>query len=155
MAKKVKPAMYVGFHGWGWVKLTELCELVGVTPTQLFANFNPLSKDADCEVLAIEILGEFRNLEFRNLEKLESDAQEVATQLNREPSENVAEVVDSVFVPAGWTLDVLKAHEEGFTHFSLSCEFIDEDDEVPDNWWNIHHNTGFHNQYHVAIGYKD
>lgn len=154
MAKKVKPALFIGFHGWGWVKLTELCELVGLTPTQLFKAFLPLSKDVNCEVLAVEILGEFFNLAFANLEMLESDTQEVASQLNLERDE-ATDVIESAFVPAGWALDVLKAHEEGYKYFVLSDEYIDEGDGIPGNWWNIHHKTGFHNEYSVAIGCKD
>ncbi len=150
MAIKKKPAMFTGFYGWGWTQLTELCEMVGVTPTQLFKNFAPLSKDADQSVLSIEMMGKFYNLSFTNLENLEKDTLDVA----KKHEVNTEDIISSVFVPAGWAMDVLKAHEEGYTAFSLSCEYIDEGDQIPENWWVISHNTGFNNQYYVAVGQK-
>lgn len=158
MATKVKPAIYNGYHGWGWVKLTELCEIIGTTPTLLFTHFTPLSKDADRKVLAIEMMGMFYNSEFEALIALELEAQETAKKIGGDDADQheviFKNLIESIFLPAGWALDVLKAREEGYISFTLSCEYITGDQQIPENWKVISHNTGFDNQYWVAIGAK-
>jgi hypothetical protein len=37
--KKVKPAIFKGPMGWGWVSLRELAEIVGQTPLETWGNF--------------------------------------------------------------------------------------------------------------------
>ena len=88
--ENVKPAIYRGPLGWGWVSLKELAEIIGQTPEETWSNFFGLTKDIQYDVLAWSL----------DLENMVQDGTE-------------PEDFSKAFVPAGWAMDVLRAVELG------------------------------------------
>lgn len=144
--KKICPAMYDGSHGWSWVQLAELCEMTGLTGCELFSRYGALSKDAPDGILAVEMMGgEFKNVPPAILSGIER-ALPTASMIQKWR--------ESTFVPAGWAMDVLKARSDGYTRVTLEEMYLEEEQGSPD-FLKVTHHTGFHNQYYVAVGYKD
>lgn len=88
--KKLKPAIFSGPLGWGWVSLGDLAEIIGQSPKKTWDSFFGLTKDIQYEILAWS----------PDLEELVQDG--------TDPKD-----FSSVYVPAGWAQDVLRAHELG------------------------------------------
>lgn len=88
--KKIKPAVYRGPARWGWVSLKELAEVIGQSPMETWDNFFGLTKDIQYNVLAWS----------SNLDDMVQDG--------TYPGE-----FNSIFVPAGWAMDVLRAFKLG------------------------------------------
>lgn len=98
MAKKVRPAAHVGYHGWWYYRLDELCELLELTPTALFTQYGDLSKDEN--FLGIEnYKGEFENAYIPELIKFESEIRQLA---DTDPDLAVEVWTQNTYVPAGW-----------------------------------------------------
>jgi len=107
---KIKPAIYAGPLRWGWVSLSDLAEIIGQTPEETWKNFFGLTKDIQYEVLAWS----------PDLEELVQDG--------TEPKD-----FDSVYVPAGWALDVLEAVELGAVKVrNVPHEHLTDLDGCPD-----------------------
>ncbi len=91
--RKIRPAIYSGPLGWGWCRLGEVAEMVGQLPAEVWRNFFFLGKDVKNGILAWS----------KDLETLIQDG------TGPEPQE-----FRSVFVPAGWALDVIDIRKRGF-----------------------------------------
>jgi len=114
MSKKVKPAIFSGPLGWGWVELEELAEIIGQSPEQTWRNYFWLSKDApEMEVLSWS-----------------PDLERFIQKAGEEP-----DFSHQVFVPAGWAFDVLAAKFAGFVRVeAINHEHQTEfDGECPEN----------------------
>jgi len=122
----MKPAIFsLPGCSWGWVNLEELAEICAMTPKRLLKNFFGLSKDVD--ILAMVIDGGFYNVIIDG-EVLQEYMPFVGELLYDEWHSETGNkfhfrLVDkhsgSIFVPAGWTQDVLKARNQGFTGIEL------------------------------------
>ena len=86
--------IYSGPEGWGWVRLRDLAKKLRLSPEETWKNYFNLTKD-----LAYKTLAWRRCLSG---ELLQSD--EI-------PPED--EEFSSMFVPAGWAQDVIRAHRLG------------------------------------------
>jgi hypothetical protein len=88
--KKVRPAIYHEFSlglGWGWVELSELSKMLGLTPVETVKKYGWLSSDAkQYNVLAAIVEGKFGNYTLDRL---------------------VGMNLIGAFVPAGWSNDVI------------------------------------------------
>ena len=96
MQKKKEPKVVPGPLGWGWVRLSELAEIIGQSAKGAWFNFFGLTKDIQDNVLAWS----------PDLEELIQDGTE-------------PEDFTSAYVPAGWAQDVLRAHELGAVRVRL------------------------------------
>ena len=92
-ARKTRPAIYAGPLGWGWCSLAEVAKIIGQLPAEAWRQFFFLSKDAKHGILAWS----------KDLEAVVQD------RTGPEPHE-----LRSVFVPAGWAMEVIDAREKGF-----------------------------------------
>lgn len=134
--KKIKPALY-RLEGlpWAWVKLRELSEVVGRSPTEVCEDFWALSKDID--VLAI------------------SDGQKMENVLqSREIAYSGGDYFrgEIMFVPAGWALDVIKAVEDGAVQVVLvQHEHLGQGEPCPEGTLNCTFNG---HAFTAAVGLK-
>ncbi len=110
MIRKKKPAIYSGPYGWGWVRLSEVEEIVG---QNAWVDFFHLSKDADSGVLSVAF--DEPRLESKSFHLyLDGMVNESVAELsglfeNRNGQAYlVDEAWDKLFVPAGWALDVVE-----------------------------------------------
>lgn len=91
---KMKPAIYNGSFGWGWVSLSELAEMLDLDPVEVWSNFSVAAKpDGD---------GKPTLYWTTDGEKAQVAGMEEASKGSKK-----------LFVPAGWALYVLKLWEKG------------------------------------------
>ncbi|XOB46283.1 MAG: hypothetical protein ACKKMV_02415 [Candidatus Nealsonbacteria bacterium] len=110
--KKLKPAIYQGPCGWGWIRLKELAEIIGKNPKDIWYDFFELTKDIEYNLLSWSL-----------------DLEEMIQDEEREPTRNEFK---RLFVPAGWAMDVLGAVERGATFVVLEHHpHLKESDECP------------------------
>lgn len=144
-AAKAAPAIY-RFESvpWGWVMLEELAEVLGYMPSEVLDRYGALSKDAARGILAVTTGNVVENISISNL---------VAIAQDRESSIE-SHFGGTFYVPAGWAMDVVKAAAQGYNRVTLQSLYLGEEDSDP-SWLSMTHNTGFDNQFWVAVGHKD
>lgn len=91
---KIKPALYRGPLGWTWVDLQELTQMTGWEPQGLWNRFWKISKDVDQDMLTWS-----------------AEDDQLVQEPDRVPSPQ--ELLNRIFVPAGWAEDVLRAVKLG------------------------------------------
>ncbi|UZE93127.1 MAG: hypothetical protein IB617_03150 [Candidatus Nealsonbacteria bacterium] len=110
--KKLKPAIFEGPCGWGWVNLQELAEIIGKNPEDIWYSFFGLTKDIEYGILSWSL-----------------DLEEMIQDEEREPTR---QEFKKLYVPAGWAMDVLRAVELGTEHIELIHHpHLKESDECP------------------------
>jgi hypothetical protein len=119
--RKTKPAIYSGPKGWGWVELQELAKIIQLSPWQVFERFWNLSKDSTTETPClpwVDSKGQFH----QGYGGTKSDYPEWHSW-----------IAENIFVPAGWSQDVLKAVELGAARVEvvghIHCDNPTENDE--------------------------
>lgn len=117
--KKVKPAIFSGPLGWGWVRLKELAEIIGQSPVEVWEKFFSLSKDLD--ILAVSPdLKEVWNVSESGYIAYSGDRYAFGSP----EAFRKALKAGSFYVPAGWAMEVIRARELGAE--SLRVKFADQ-----------------------------
>lgn len=96
--KKIKPAIYQGPLGWGWVYFRELCEIKKMTTYELWGKFFYFGMR---ETMAI-VYDDEDMFPTQQLKVFNVDV-EIGIVVSREDM-----VFGEFYVPAGWALDVLE-----------------------------------------------
>ena len=115
--KKTKPAIWAGPLCWGWVNLGELAEVVGVTPRETFQKFVGLSKEAGGLNCVLPDSPDESQFVWDSMEVWE------VTDQFRSVTEEIRR--GDVWVPAGWALDVISAHNAGIARVVLGKATLD------------------------------
>ncbi len=153
---KSVPAIFTGVNNWGWVNMSELCEMLGLTPTEIFWNYGDLSKDAQDGILAVVWFGVFQDVKIDVLVGLEAVLRDMARDRDIDEDFLISEWQKATFVPAGWVNDLLEARGKGYIRVVLKDMYFDsEGDRNNPDYLRWSHKTGFDNQFSVVVGYKD